>query len=172
MNPVQKFQQLFEDMYQLCEEQGWGDPFSYSRAREIHLASILGHEVANTYYGADAYEVNGVNRKPIEYKTTISKTINATYNGVSVQSTWENQEDYLVEDKLGKYHNHYIARYSGAKIVEIWRLSSDDVLMLLLPKLKRDWERKIAGNHKDPRLSATITNNEIYKYGTRLNGVR
>ena len=26
--PEQKYQQLFEKMYQLCVEQGWGDPFS------------------------------------------------------------------------------------------------------------------------------------------------
>ena len=56
MTPEQKFQQLFEEMYQLCEEQGWGDPFSYARSREIHLASILGHQIAETYSGADAVD--------------------------------------------------------------------------------------------------------------------
>ena len=56
MTPEQKFQELFEQMYQLCEEQGWGDPFSYARSREIHLAGILGHTVAETYSGADAMD--------------------------------------------------------------------------------------------------------------------
>ena len=47
--PEQKYQQLFEKMYQLCIEQGWGDPFSYARSREIHLAGVLGHKVAEDY---------------------------------------------------------------------------------------------------------------------------
>ena len=44
--PEQRYQQLFENMYKLCEEQGWGDPFSYARSREIHMAGVLGHTVA------------------------------------------------------------------------------------------------------------------------------
>ncbi len=164
MTPEQRFQQLFEEMYQLCREQSWGDPFSYARAREIHLAGILGHQIAKTYSGADAVDESG----EAEYKTTIQKSINGTYNGISVQNTWEEQEHYLIEEKLGKYSNHYIGRYEGAKVVEIWKLSGDDVLMVLLPKLKKDWERKIKGNHADPRLSANLTKTAIYKYGTRV----
>ena len=164
MTPQQKFQQLFEEIYQLCEEQGWGDPFSYARAREIHLAGILGHQISETYSGADAVDANG----EVEYKTTITKSINGTYNGISVQDTWEEQELYLIEEKLGKYSNHYIGRYEGPKVVEIWKLTGDDVLMILLPKLKKDWERKIKGNHADPRLSAKVCKTEIYKYGTKI----
>ena len=165
MTPEQRFQQLFEEMYQLCEEQSWGDPFSYARSREIHLASILEHKVAETYSGADAYDKDG---NPIEYKSTIDKRINGTYNGISVQDTWEEQERYLIEEKLGKYSSHYIARYERGKVVEVWRLSGDDVLMILLPKLKKDWERKIHGKHKDPRLSGSLTRKEIYQYGTQI----
>ena len=164
MTPEQKFQQLFEQMYELCEEQGWGDPFSYARSREIHLAGILGHKVAETYSGADAIDEEG----EAEYKSTISNKINGTYNGISVQETWEDQEDYLINNKLGKYSNHYIARYDGGKVAEIWKLSSDSVLQVLLPKLRKDWIRKISGNHKDPRLSATITSKEIFEFGERI----
>ena len=164
MTPEQKFQKLFEDMYQLCQEQGWGDPFSYARSREIHLAGILGHKVAENYSGADAIDENG----ECEYKSTIANSINGTYNGISVQDTWEEQEQYLVEEKLGKYSNHYIARYDGGKVVEVWKLTSNDILMLLIPKLKKDWERKINGKHKDPRLSGNLTKSEIYRYGTRI----
>ena len=46
MTPEQKFQKLFEEMYTLCEENNWGDPFSYARSREIHMAGVLGHKVA------------------------------------------------------------------------------------------------------------------------------
>jgi hypothetical protein len=162
--PEQKFQNLFEDMYELCEQQGWGDPFSYARSREIHLAGILGHKIAQTYSGADAVDEQG----ECEYKSTIAKRINGTYNGISVENTWEEQERYLIEEKLGKYTNHYIGRYEGAKVVEIWKLTGDDVLMILLPKLKRDWERKIKGNHRDPRLSGNLGKTEIYQYGTQV----
>lgn len=170
MTPEQKFQQLFEEMYNLCEEQGWGDPFSYARSREIHLAGILGHKVAETYSGADAWEWNQNKSQfvPVEYKSTVAKYINGTYNGISVQDTWEEQERYLIEDKIGKYSNHYIARYSSGKVVEVWKLSGNDVLMILLPKLKKDWNRKIKGNHADPRLSANLTKTAIHKYGTQV----
>jgi hypothetical protein len=164
VTPEQKFQQLFEEMYQLCEQQGWGDPFSYARSREIHLASILGHKIAETYSGADAVDEKG----ECEYKSTIANIINGTYNGISVQDTWEEQERYLIKEKLGKYFNHYIARYDGGKVVEVWKLTGDDVLMILLPKLKKDWERKIHGKYKDPRLSGILTKKEIYQYGTQI----
>jgi len=166
MTPEQKFQELFEQMYQLCDKQGWGDPFSYARSREIHLAGLLGHTVADTYSGADAIDEDG----ECEYKSTIAKSINGTYNGISVQDTWEEQERYLIEDKLGKYANHYIARYDEGKVVEVWKLDGDTVLGILLPKLKKDWERKINGNHKDPRLSGNITKKEIYALGTCIIG--
>jgi hypothetical protein len=164
MTPEQKFQELFEQMYQLCDEQGWGDPFSYARSREIHLAGILGHKVAETYSGADAIDDDG----ECEYKSTIANSINGTYNGISVQDTWEEQERYLIEEKLGNYSNHYIARYNGGKVVEVWKLTGNDVLMILLPKLKNDWGRKINGKYKDPRLSASLTKKEIYQYGTKI----
>ena len=167
MTPEQKFQQLFEEMYSLCGEQGWGDPFSYARSREIHLAGLLGHTVADDYSGADAFDENG---NPLEYKSTIGKNINGTYNGISVQDTWEDQEKYLINDKIGKYDNHFIARYEDGKVVEVWKLSGNDVLGILLPKLKKDWNRKINGNHKDPRLSATISKKEIYAVGTCVLG--
>ena len=167
MTPEQKFQQLFEEMYSLCSDQGWGDPFSYARSREIHLAGLLGHTVADDYSGADAFDEDG---KPLEYKSTIAKYINGTYNGISVQDTWEDQEDYLINNKIGKYDNHFIARYDDGKVVEVWRLSGEDVLSILLPKLKKDWNRKINGNHKDPRLSASLSKKEIYAVGTCVLG--
>ena len=164
LTPEQQFKQAFETLYELCEQNNWGDPFSYARSREIHIATTLGHTIADTYSGADAIDKDG----ECEYKSTINKNIKGTYNGISVQPTWEDQEEYLINEKLGKYRNHYIARYEGGKIMEIWKLTSDDVIMILLPKLKRDWERKINGNHKDPRLSGSINKSEIYAHGTKI----
>ena len=94
-------------MYTLCEENNWGAPFSYARSRAIHMAGVLGHKVAEDYSGADAFDEIG----ECEYKSTIGKNINATYNGISVQDTWEQQEEYILNKKIGKYENHYYARY-------------------------------------------------------------
>ena len=55
MSPEQEYRKLYERMAQLCEEQGWGDPFSYARSKEIYAATVLGHTVADTFSGADAY---------------------------------------------------------------------------------------------------------------------
>ena len=161
--PEQKYQQLFEKMYQLCDEQGWGDPFSYARSREIHLAGVLGHKVAEDYSGADAYDKYDL---PIEYKSTIGKKLTATYNGISVQPTWEEQVDYLVDEKIGKYHHHYYARYKDGKIDEVWRMTAGQVLDILLPELKKKFNT--VKNRKDPRLGHTISNKLIVEQGTKI----
>jgi hypothetical protein len=162
--PEQQYKEAFETLYQLCEENGWGDPFSYARSREIHMATTLGHRIADDYSGADAYDEDG----GAEYKSTIAKTINATYNGISVQDSWEKQERYLIEDKIGKYKNHYYARYVGGKIVEIWKLHCDDVLSILLPKAKKQYPTKKNGNSKDPRIGVTISAKEIREVGIQI----
>lgn len=164
MTPEQKFQRLFEEMYNLCQEQSWGDPFSYARSREIHMAGVLGHQIADTYSGADATDEDG----GAEYKSTIAKSINGTYNGISVQDTWEEQERYIIEDKIGKYANHYYARYDGGKIAEIWKLDAQTVLNILLPKIKKQYPNKKKGFSKDPRIGVTISNKEIKSNGTKI----
>ena len=162
--PELLYQALYEQLYNLCEDQGWGDPFSYARSREIHMAGILGHRIADDYSGADAFDEEG----GCEYKSTIGKHINATYNGISVQDTWEEQERYLIEDKIGKYTHHYYARYEGGKIAEVWRLHCLDVLKIALPKAKKQYPKKRAGNAKDPRIGITISRREIYQYGVQV----
>ena len=94
------------------------------------------------------------------------KSIKATYNGISVQPTWEEQEDYLINEKIGKYAYHYFTRYEGSKLVEAWRMSSDDVLSILLPKLHKQYQS--TANRKDPRLSGQLNKGEITKYGVRI----
>ena len=170
MNPEQEFQELYERMYCLCQENGWGDPFSYARSREIYMANALGHKVATTYSGADAYEVVDGERIPVEYKSTICDKINATYNGISVQDTWEEQERYLIEDKIGKYRNHYYARYEGSIVKEVWRLRCEDVLNIVIPKANRQYPKKRSGNAKDPRIGVTVSKKEIYSIGICIIG--
>ena len=101
-------------------------------------------------------------------KQPVVKSISGSYTGISVQPTWEDQEKYLIEKrKLGKYENHYIARFEGSKgIVEIWKLSGEDVLTILLPKLKKQFAT--AKTKKDPRLAAAVSKKEILKYGIQL----
>ena len=162
MTPVEEYTKLYERIYELCEENSWGDPFSYARAREIHMAGILGHKVSPTLSGADGFDEDG----ECEYKSTIGKTINGAYNGISVQSSWPEQIKYLLEKKIAKYKNHYIARYDGGKIAEIWKLDGMDVYNILLPKLKKKYPNILT--KKDPRLGASLTKQEIHKYGKRI----
>ena len=119
--PKAQFAYHFEELYKLCKENSWGDPFNYARSREIHLANTLNHEVSKTLSGADAIDEDG----ECEYKTTIGNRISATYHAISVQDTWEEQVKYLNEEKICKYKNHYFARYDGAKICEVYKKHSD-----------------------------------------------
>ena len=161
----QRYLDAFAALYEAAEEMNAGDPMSYARSREIHLACILGHSVADTYSGADAYEQDGT---PVEYKSTIGKNISATYNGISVQPTWEDQEAYLIEHKIGCYPRHYYARYEGAQVVEVRVMDSDTVLSLLLPKAEKQYSTKRNGKAKDPRIGVTLSSSEIRKFGRRI----
>jgi hypothetical protein len=161
-DPSEKYVALFESMHNLCKENGWGEPFSYARSREIHMACILGNTLADTYSGADAYDEDG----PCEYKSTISNKINATYNGISVQPSWDEQIKYLKEEKIGKYKNHYYARYNGSSIEEIWKLTADDVISIVEEPLKKQYHNK--SNKKDPRLGINISEGKIKQYGKRI----
>jgi len=51
MKPTEEFAMLFERMYELCDENNYGDPFSYARSREIHIAGTLGHKISDTLSG-------------------------------------------------------------------------------------------------------------------------
>ena len=130
------------------------------------MAITLKHTVAQTYAGADAIDEAG----NAEYKSTIQDNISGAYRGISVQSTWEEQERYLIEDKIGCYQHHYFARFDGSKLVELWRLDGNDVLGILLPKLRKQFDRYKTSKPKDPRLNASVTKTEIYKYGRCLIG--
>ena len=163
-SPEEEYGDLFKRMYELCDGQGWGDPFSYARSREIHMANQLGHTIAKDYAGSDAFDAEG---NAVEYKSTISeKGIKATYNGISVQPSWLKQEAYLRTEKIGKYQWHYFARYQDGQIQEIWKMSGDKVLELLLPKLKKQYESK--NKRKDPRLGTSLTSKEITKYAEKI----
>jgi len=163
MTPEEKYRDLYEQMYDLCDEQGWGDPFSYARSREIYMAGLLGHKVADDYSGEDAIDEDG----GCEYKSTIGKSVNGTYNGISVQDDWEDQARYIIEDKIGKYENHYYARFDGGRIAEVWKLDANNVLKILLPKIKKQFNEGTS-HKKDPRIGVSISTKQIKEYGTRI----
>ena len=168
MKMSKKFQKEYKRLYlelaALCEsEEGAGDAFSFARSKEILAAIELQHEISESLSGADAIDEDG----ECEYKSTVNPSIKGSYTGISVQDTWEEQEEYLREEKIGKYENHYISRFAGSKgIVEIWKLKGKDVLTILLPKLKKKFET--VKNLKDPRLAADVTKKDILKYGIQL----
>ena len=111
----EQYLKMYEAMCLYCEKKNYGDPFSYGRGKEIYMAIRLNHTISSTLAGADGYEDKELTI-PAEYKATTCKSIKATYNGISVQSTWEEQVKYLKEKKICKYKNHYIARFKNGKI--------------------------------------------------------
>tara|TARA_A100001515_G_C4425833_1_gene162004 strand:+ start:78 stop:227 length:150 start_codon:yes stop_codon:yes gene_type:complete len=41
MKPEQKYIELYKQMADLCKQNGWGDPFSYARSKEIYAAKEI-----------------------------------------------------------------------------------------------------------------------------------
>lgn len=165
MAPEQRYLSLYKEMAQLCERQGWGDPFSYARSKEIYATCVLGHSMPgpNQFAGCDAISAAG---EGVEYKSTTGKKNKGSYTGISVQDTWEEQVRYLQEEKILKYPEHYFNRFEGGELVESWVMTGQQVYDTLLPKLKKKYPTILT--KKDPRLSAAITNTEIKKYGKRV----
>ena len=165
ITPQKQFQIYWEKMYKICEDNDWGDPFNYSRGKEIIIANYLGHTIAPTLAGADAYE-DAEMKIPVEYKSTIAKTIQATYNGISIQPTWDDQLKYLKEEKICKYKHHYYARFEKGKIVELYKMTGDKVYEYIVPKLEKKFfsEKK----SKDPRLGTQIPKNFIINNAEKL----
>ncbi len=166
--PEEKFLLAWKLMMEACIEGEWGDPFSYARSREIMMAIVLKHKVSKTLSGADGFDLLG---NPMEYKSTIDEEIKGTYNGISLKDTWEEQQKYLVEDKIKKYKNHYFARFTNDPvnpIAEMWKVSCDDIYNILEPKLKKQFFNEKNKKKADPRLGASINEKQIKQYGEQI----
>lgn len=161
----EEFADLFDKMYELCIKNNWGDPFNYSRAREIYMANALGHKIAPTFSGADGFKDKEMTI-PVEYKSTTQDKIQATYNGISRQETWDEQVEYLKNEKICKYKHHYIARFEMGKIVEMYKIDGDKVCEHLVPKLKKQFENKKI--KKDPRLGASMSTKYILENSEKI----
>jgi hypothetical protein len=164
MTPMQEYKMLYERMHEISTEQGWGDPFSYARSREILIAGTLGHKISSTLSGADGIDQDG----ECEYKSTVNGNIQGGYTGISVHETWEKQVDYLRNHKIAKYKNHYISRFSGGMIAEIWKLDGTVVCDIHEPKLEKNYPTVLT--KKDPRLRALLTKKEIHANGEKIFG--
>jgi hypothetical protein len=154
---------LLTEAATLAYEHGFGDILSYARSKEFIAAEALGHCIAETYAGADAFNQKG---EPVEYKSTTAKHCKGAYTGISVFETWEEQLRYLFEEKIAKYPEHYYNRFENGILVEVWKMKGIDVYKLLLPKLEKKFFSDTKS--KDPRLDANITWTEIQKYGTKV----
>jgi len=94
MRPEQEYRKLYERMAEICEEQGWGDPFSYARSKEIYAATVLGHQVATTFSGADAFN---------QAKSTslrLRKTLKAHTPVFPYSQTGKNKRDICLKKSL------------------------------------------------------------------------
>lgn len=162
---AEKYLQKYQDLIKFCNENSLGFPFAYGRGVEIAQASTFGHNIASTFSKEDATTQDN---KKAEYKATMSKTLKATYNGISVKPSWEEQVKYLKEEKIACYPEHYITRYcpKTGKFLETWVLGGEDVLKILEPKIKKQFEDN--RNKADPRLGVTLGKKEIKKYGRKI----
>jgi hypothetical protein len=165
LTPEQQFKKMCDEIYKFCSDHNWGDPFNYSRVKEILMANELGHKVAPKLSGADAYEDSEMTI-PVEYKSTVGKNIQATYNGISRQVNWDEQTKYLKEEKICKYKHHYFAKFDNGKIVELYKMTGDKVYEYLIPILKKQFFNE--NKRKDPRLGATIPKNFIINNSEKL----
>ena len=163
MSPQEEYIALYKRMAALCRENGWGDPFSYARSKEIYATLSLGHTMPKEYSGADGINQRG---EGVEYKSTIDSKVKGSYTGISVQETWEEQVRYLREEKILKYPEHYFNRFENGELVESWKLTGQQVYDILLPKLKKKFAT--VSDNKDPRLSANVSNKEIITNGERI----
>lgn len=170
--PEKQFRHLYEQMGKLCQNNKWGDPFSYARAKEICTASILGHRVAETFSGADGYSISeSGERIEYEYKSTTDNKVKGSYTGISNKPTWEEQKKYLTEEKIGKYPFHYYSRYSVTGCEEIWEVPSSYVLNKAISALCSKFDNNgniLPTKSADPRFSFTFNNKDIINNGTKV----
>lgn len=169
ITPEEEYIKLYKRLGQLCYENGWGDPFSFARSKEIYASIILNHHISPTLSGPDAYEQPD-RKDPAEYKSTIGPKVKGNYTGISVQSTWSDLVKYLEEEKIGPY-KHYFNRFNYTELVETWTMPTAKVLEIIKIKLRKKYNPDgtlIPLKSKDPRFSATITNTEILKFGSKV----
>tara|TARA_R110002124_G_scaffold255971_2_gene421573 strand:+ start:1875 stop:2369 length:495 start_codon:yes stop_codon:yes gene_type:complete len=163
MTELEKLMYHLNTADKICDGLNLGDVWSFARFKEVVAAYYLGHTLSKTLSGPDAFLPDG---RPVEYKSTTGDKVKGAYTGVSVQRTWEEQDKYLEEEKIGKYAEHYYNRFEGIKLIESWVVPGNVVYELLRPKFEVKYPSVL--EKKDPRLSATMSTRDIKKYGKRV----
>lgn len=158
---ISLYQNLFQTMHKLCKMREWGDCFNYARSREILIANTLGHTIGSTYSGCDGYD----SQYKYEYKSTIGK-LKSTYSGIMKQKNWDEQIDYLKNEKIGPYRHIFVRFNDNGEIEEFWEMDADKIISLITPKLYRQFNSTKL--RRDPRLSATLSGREIRKFGIKI----
>tara|TARA_R110000851_G_scaffold95367_1_gene207187 strand:+ start:380 stop:922 length:543 start_codon:yes stop_codon:yes gene_type:complete len=154
---------------EICKELNLGDWTSYARIKEIIASFALGHRISDKFSGADAINER---KEEVEYKSTTGKNCKGSYTGISNQSTWSAMDNYLIEEKILKYPEHYFNRFDNSKLVESWMMTGQQVYDFIVPKVKRSYETR--HRRKDSRSSGNVTWAEIKNNGTQIikNGKR
>jgi hypothetical protein len=166
LSPNEQYKLLYSAMYKVCEDNEWGDPFSYARSKEIRMSIEFGHCIGKTYSGEDAYIIEDGVKKKFEYKSTIDNAVKGVYNGISVKPTLEEQIDYITNDKIGCYDTHYFSRFANGEIAETWAIPGSKMVEILLPKVVKQY--KSTTKKADPRIGVSISHREITKNGVRI----
>lgn len=147
------------NLVDVFNELGLGDPFGGGRTREAILAEFLGHTIGDNLSGADAYDGKG---NEFEYKTGFM--FNGRYE-VSTYSTWEEQEDYLTNEKIGYYDEHYYAQFNrNYELQKVYRINGKKVNDILLPKFREFYDRDKT-NLASHTLTASMTRKDAIEYG-------
>ena len=166
MTLEEEFVYYFEKLYEISDKAGWGDdPVSYGRAKEIIMSIKMKHIISPTLSGADGF----FEGKPKEYKTTIGNS-GFLYNGLSNYDNWEDQFTYLRDNKICKYDEHFFALFDRKKgeIKEIWCLTGEKVFEILIPKIKRKYDKMMKTTLRDGRLGTSLTFNEVKANGKQI----
>ena len=65
---------------------------------------------------------------------------------ISVQDSWENQLNYLKNEKICKYKNHYYSRFENGEIVEMYKMSGDKVILnIFILRIKKQYHKENKG---------------------------
>ena len=158
-SPIEEVIDAIVNLIDVFKEEGLGDPFGAGRTREAILAEFLDHNIGNDLSGEDAYDENG---NEFEYKTGFD--FNGRYE-VSTFPTWEEQEKYLLNEKIGYYKFHYYATFNRKyEIQKVYRISGEKANKVLIPKFKKFYKRD-KKNLASQTLTANMYVNDIREHG-------
>ena len=158
-SPIEEVIDAIVNLIDVFNEEGLGDPFGAGRTREAILAEFLDHNIGDDLSGEDAYDENG---NEFEYKTGFD--FNGRYE-VSTYPTWEEQEKYLLNEKIGYYKFHYYATFNRKyEIQKVYRISGDKANKVLIPKFREFYDRDKT-NLASQTLTANMYLNDVLEHG-------